>query len=136
MLKIDSNKTKISWWDIDDLVKELCDKIIKDFPNIDSICGVPRGGLIPAVLISHRLSLPYTDIVGRNTLVVDDICDSGITLKESPGVYHAVLHHKPHTSCFTPDLYAELHEGDDWLIYPWEMDDSTPMQDYLNIKTK
>jgi len=124
MLKIDDNKIKISWWDVDDLVKGLCDKIIKDLP----------GGLIPAVLISHRLSLPYTDMVGRNTLVIDDICDSGITLKESPGAYHAVLHHKPHTSCFTPDLYAELHEGDDWLIYPWEMDDSISMQDYLNNK--
>ena len=70
MLKIDSNKTKISWWDVDDLVKELCDKIIKDFPNIDSICGIPRGGLIPAVLISHRLSLPYTTNVFLPTISV------------------------------------------------------------------
>ena len=28
--------------------------------NIDSIHGIARGGLIPAVLISHKLGLPWT----------------------------------------------------------------------------
>jgi hypothetical protein len=41
-----------------------------------------------------------------------------------------VLHHKPHTSCFTPTIYANLHKGDEWIIYPWERDDSKPIQDY------
>ena len=136
MLKIGDNKIKISWWDLDDITDELCKGILEKTPLIDSVMGIPRGGLIPATLISHKLSLPYVNVIGKNTLVVDDICDSGVTLKNSPGVYHAVLHYKPHTSCFIPDVYARLHEGDEWLIYPWEEFDSPAMQDYLNTKTK
>ena len=63
-------------------------------------------------------------------LIVDDICDSGKTLQEYKEYTTAVLHHKPHTSCFTPTIYANLHEGDEWVIYPWERDDSKSIQDY------
>jgi len=28
-------------------------------------------------------------------------------------------------------LWAELHERDEWVIYPWETKDSLPIQDYL-----
>ena len=45
--------------------------------------------------------------VGKNTLVVDDICDTGVTLEKGPGVYTAVLHYKPHTSCFQPTIWSE-----------------------------
>ena len=129
-LKTD-NKIYLSWDDVDDLVNELCEKIPSNLPLIDSVHGIPRGGLIPAVLISHKLGLPYVNAVGPNTLVVDDICDSGYTLDTGPGVYTAVLHYKPHTSCFIPQLWAKLHEGDEWVIYPWETKDSDPIQDYL-----
>jgi uncharacterized protein len=125
------NKIILSWIDTTELVDILCEKIKFDLPNIDSVHGIPRGGLIPAVLISHKLGLPYVNAVGPNTLVVDDICDSGVTLENSPGVYTAVLHYKPHTSCFTPQLWAKLHEGDEWIIYPWETKNSDPIQDYL-----
>ena len=129
-LKTD-NKIYLSWDDVDDLVNELCEKIPSNLPLIDSVHGIPRGGLIPAVLISHKLGLPYVNAVGPNTLVVDDICDSGYTLDTGPGVYTAVLHYKPHTSCFIPQLWAKLHEGDEWVIYPWETKDSESIQDYL-----
>ena len=129
-LKTD-NKIYLSWDDVDDLVNDLCDKIRFDQPNIDSVHGIARGGLIPAVLISHKLGLPYVQAVGKNTLVVDDICDTGVTLEKGPGVYTAVLHYKPHTSCFQPTMWSEIHEGDEWLIYPWETKDSLPIQDYL-----
>mgnify|MGYP003646502964 CR=1 FL=1 len=129
-LKTD-NKIYLSWDDVDDLVNELCEKIPFNLPLIDSVHGIPRGGLIPAVLISHKLGLPYVNAVGPNTLVIDDIADTGVTLNESPGVYTAVLHYKPHTSCFIPILWAKLHEGDEWVIYPWETKDSDPIQDYL-----
>ena len=129
-LKAD-NKIYLSWDDVDDLVNELCEKIPFNLPLIDSVHGIPRGGLIPAVLISHKLGLPYVNAVGPNTLVIDDICDSGYTLDTGPGVYTAVLHYKPHTSCFIPQLWAKLHEGDEWIIYPWETKDSESIQDYL-----
>jgi hypothetical protein len=125
------NKIILSWIDTNELVDILCEKIKFDLPNIDSVHGIPRGGLIPAVLISHKLGLPYVSAVGPNTLVVDDICDSGVTLDKGPGVYTAVLHYKPHTSCFKPTIWSETHEGDEWVIYPWETKDSDPIQDYL-----
>ena len=77
------------------------------------------------------MGLPYVDVVGPNTLVIDDIADSGATLEKAPGVYTAVLHYKPHTSSFKPTIWAEEHKGDEWLIYPFERTDSKPMQDYL-----
>jgi uncharacterized protein len=125
------NKIILSWIDTNELVDILCEKIKFDLPNIDSVHGIPRGGLIPAVLISHKLGLPYVSAVGPNTLVVDDICDSGVTLDKGPGVYTAVLHYKPHTSCFKPNIWSEIHEGNEWVIYPWETKDSDPIQDYL-----
>jgi uncharacterized protein len=64
-----------------DLVDNLCEKIITELPNIDSVFGLKRGGLIPAVMVSHKLGLPWSDVMLPNTLVIDDICDTGETLK-------------------------------------------------------
>ena len=129
-----NQKMHLSWDDVNTLVDNLCKQIPFELPNIDSVHGILRGGLIPAVLISHKLDLPYVNAVGPNTLVVDDIADTGVTLDKGPGVYTAVLHYKPHTSCFKPSIYSELHEGDEWIIYPWETKDSDPIQDYLKSK--
>jgi hypoxanthine phosphoribosyltransferase len=126
-----NNKIYLGWDDINDLVNTLCEKIITEQPNIDSVFGLKRGGLIPAVMVSHKLGLPWSDVMLPNTLVVDDICDSGVTLKNTIGCYTAVLHYKPHTSCYKPNIYAQIHEGDEWIIYPWEKRDSEPIQDYL-----
>jgi len=133
MLKIE-NKIHLSWDDVDKLVDILCEKIITELPNIDSVFGLKRGGLIPAVMVSHKLGLPWSDVMLPNTLVIDDICDSGFTLKNTVGCYTAVLHHKPHTACYTPNIHAKIHEGDEWLKYPWEMDNSKTIQDYLITK--
>jgi len=130
MLK-SNNKIYLSWDDIDELVNILCEKIITELPNIDSIHGVKRGGLIPAVLISHKLNLPWSDVMYPNTLVVDDIADTGFTLKNIVGCYTATLHYKPHTSGFQPNIYAKAHNGDEYIYYPWEQDDSEPIADYL-----
>jgi hypoxanthine phosphoribosyltransferase len=130
MLKID-NKIYLSWDDVNDLIDTLCEKIITEQPNIDSVFGLKRGGLIPAVMVSHKLGLPWSDVMLPNTLVIDDICDTGVTLKNTIGVYTAVLHHKPHTSCYKPNIYAQIHKGDEFIYYPWERKDAEPIQDYL-----
>ena len=135
-LKIGDNKIKLSWDDLETLVDKLCEKIPFETPTVDSVTGIARGGLIPAVMVSHKTGLPYVDVVGPNTLVIDDIADSGATLEKSPGVYTAVLHYKPHTSSFKPTIWAEEHNSDEWLIYPFERSDSKPMQDYLGEVVK
>ena len=129
MLKVD-NKIYLSWDDLEDLVDKLCEKIITELPNIDLVHGIPRGGLIPAVMVSHKLGLPFVKAILPNTLVIDDIADSGVTLKNIVGCYTAVLHYKPHTSCVKPNIYAKKHDGDEWIIYPFERKDSNPIQDY------
>ena len=126
-----AKKIYLEWSEIHECVKILCKGLFLDYPNIDSVMGLPRGGLIPAVMISHELGLPYVIHPGKNTLVVDDICDSGVTLKKSPGQFTAVLYHKPHTSIFTPDIWAREHKGHEWLIYPWESSSAEPIQGYL-----
>ena len=131
MLKFDENKIAVSWWDMSDLIKDLAKKIPFEVPLADSIYGVPRGGLIPAVMLSHALNYPLVDTIGKNTLVVDDMSDSGVTLSKMPGQFTAVLYHKPHTSCFTPNVWSKLHEGDEWLVFPWEKFDAPAIQNYL-----
>lgn len=127
-LKI-GNKMYLSWDDINVLVEDLCNTIATSGAEIKSIAGIKRGGLIPAVMISHKLNIPYVDRINKDTLVVDDICDTGETLKKSIAMYTATLHYKP-TAGFTPDFYAK-EVGSDWIVYPWERKDSDAVQDYL-----
>ena len=129
MLKI-GNKIILNWENVGSLVHKICATILKDYPNIDSIHGIKRGGLIPSVMISHQLGLPWTYEILPNTLVVDDICDSGETLHNYAGVYTAVLYYKPHTSIFKPNICGKTHNGDEWIIFPWESEKAKPIQDY------
>ena len=125
------HKVTLDWGEIERLIEILCENIVTKIPTIDSVLGIPRGGLIPAVLISHRLELPLVTLPEPHTLVVDDIADSGKTLSNTPGIYTGVLHYKPHTSKFKPDLFAVEYKGDDFLVYPWEHKDAEPIADYL-----
>ncbi|MFQ6053044.1 MAG: phosphoribosyltransferase, partial [Candidatus Bathyarchaeia archaeon] len=66
------------------------------------------------------------DVPGLRALVVDDVSDTGESLKVArrhvlsrgaSEVRVATLHVKP-WSRFRPDFYAE--EVDAWIVYPWE----------------
>ena len=80
------NKHYVDWEEINALVFRLFHKIITNSSlfndlEIENIYGLPRGGLIPAVMLSHQLGIPMAKgDIGPNTLIVDDICDSGETL--------------------------------------------------------
>ncbi len=136
------NKSFLSWNDIEVLVKKLCDKILISNLEIKDIWGLPRGGLIPAVMVSHNLNIPITkSTISPTTLIIDDICDSGVTFDKYYNYYQkeyafpfnlktACLHYKPHTSEFQPTLWANQWSSNDWIIYPWERKDSNSIQDY------
>ena len=123
-------KVNLTWDQVDTLVTILKNKVLDKLPEIDSVTGIARGGLIPAVMLSHKLGVPYTGSVGPNTLVVDDICDSGKTIKDAPGVYTGTLHYKA-SAIAKPSVYATLLLNESqWIVYPWETDDSKMVQDY------
>ena len=128
------SKTYLSWDDINKLVDQLTNKITTQHPQIDSIAGLPRGGLIPAVMLSHRLALPLVEVenISKNTLIVDDICDSGKTLKQfqfEENIYTAVIHYKK-SAIYKPNFYWDYADENKWIVYPWERKDSKTIPDY------
>ena len=47
----------VSWQDIDEMVGTLYQKL-KD-ENIDKVVGISRGGLIPGIMLSHKLNAGF-----------------------------------------------------------------------------
>lgn len=120
---------KISWQDINSLVDILAEDL-KDFEYIKNVFGVPRGGFIPAVMLSHKLNLPMIwdkNEIEELTLVVDDLVDTGGTmarLNKEKKFISAVLYKKPDTK-FDPQFVAEHLTDNNWLLFPWETEDTS-----------
>lgn len=153
----------LTWMDVQRLSEDLADQIAESGFTPDIIVAVGRGGFDPARILSDELNIRNlaslqviyyagvnersdepqvkyplnADISGLNVLVVDDVADSGNSLRVvkkyveglSPReVRMATLHYKPWSS-FKPDYYAE--SLDKWIIYPWE-----PRESIEDIKEK
>lgn len=135
-------KRYVTWEQFEDQVNQLAKKI----KNVDYVVGVPRGGLILAVIMSHRLGIKHMtidhlekleqfnlNIDNKSILIVDDISDSGQTLKhyKKQGYTTATLDVR-NTTITKPDYYCNWLETPDWIVYPWEEKDSKTIQDYLD----
>ncbi len=142
-----------SWSYIFDKSVELAEKIRKESKQpFESIIGVSRGGLALTRLMSDLLDIQdvmitrceyYSDlgarrkhpvitqkiqgeIKGRRVLLVDDVADTGESLKEikrylrslkPKSLALATLYIKP-WSTLTPDFF--VGRTDAWIIFPWE----------------
>jgi hypoxanthine phosphoribosyltransferase len=119
---------------------DIASEWVKKMP-IRHVTGLPRGGLIPAVMISHRCNLKFIDNeaakllptrMRRQVLVVDDIADSGETLLDLHDYDFLTLTLAYRfDSKYVPDKYCDFIEDKAWLVFPWESKDSDPVQDYL-----
>ncbi|NOQ45449.1 MAG: phosphoribosyltransferase [Desulfobulbaceae bacterium] len=143
----------ISWGEVYRL-SALLSRQVKDAGYLpDVVVAIARGGYVPARLvcdfldiynltdmrISHytagsskeetaRLSSPLCmEIKGLKVLIVDDITDTGDTVKVAlqhlrefgpAEVKVAVLQHKKQ-STLKPDFYAKTLVKWRWIIYPW-----------------
>lgn len=131
------NKRFISWRDVDDAIERLAINITNSKIEIAAVGGLPRGGLIPAVMLSHKMSIPFVSQanikqINGNILVVDDICDSGKTLKRfkfEENVYTATIHYKTSAE-YEPHFWYKLAQLNEWIVYPWEREDSKTIADY------
>jgi len=137
-------KIYLSWKYIDNAIIDLEEKLSD--VHIDFIIGIPRGGLIPAVMLSHRLNKPLhltpnTKTIGT-LLVVDDIIDSGYTIKNHisylltnfPSISKIITASINITSktTFIPDFYHEKFT-DRWIVFPFETEETSKI-DYLENK--
>lgn len=142
-----------TWTQIYNMLLNLAEKIRKDRFEPDIIVGVSRGGWPPARVLSDLLGNPNlanvraefylgvaetkeepvltqpvsVEVVGKRVLVVDEIADSGKSLKlvkehtiekGAKEVRIATVYYKP-WSIVKPDYYEK--ETSCWVVFPWEI---------------
>ena len=122
-------KVYITWKAVENFV-DLVDKTVREkYPNVTGVYGIPRGGLILAVMLSHKLSVPLLMSPTEGCLIVDDICDSGESLlhyvknsssPDKPKYITATIAYKDNRLGIKPDIYSRV-KGEDWICFPWEI---------------
>jgi len=128
-LSLKKDYAHIDWIVIEYLVSILVEKIKQSDIKYDMLVGINRGGLIPAVMLSHKLELPMITMTpddvlpkGLRHLIVDEIYDTGNTITKikanNPTADFAVLYHN--TELPPLKFYGLKAPLDKWLIFPWE----------------
>ncbi len=156
----DSRKYVAPRWDkIYEMLIDLALRIRESGFKADLIVGVSRGGWAPGRVLSDLLENPHTvnikiefytgigktartpiitqpiseEISGKKVLVVDDVADTGESLrvaldhvlsKGAESVRTVTIYYKPH-STFKPDFFAD--STSDWIIFPWERLEATKL---------
>lgn len=94
--------------------------------KVSGVYGIPRGGLVLAVMISHRLNVPLLLAPAPDCIVVDDIVDSGRTLLHYTtndtqfNKYYLTTMYCCDRSIVKPDFYM-YDKKDKWIRFPWEV---------------
>ncbi len=85
------------------------------------VYGIPRGGMVLAILYSHKTGIPLLLAPHKDCLIIDDIADTGETLLHySKKGYTIATMYYHQQSKVKPDYYYE-EKGDKWIVYPWEI---------------
>jgi hypoxanthine phosphoribosyltransferase len=150
-----SKKYYYSWKEcLIDIQKIARQVSLSDFKP-DVIVGVSRGGLVPAVALSHWFKLPMVPIrtslrdfpawetytpekKHKNVLIVDDVCDGGETfhkindeIKEFCDLAKFASLSWNNECNFTPHVFARevaKDSGNLWIHFPWEFENT---QEYI-----
>jgi len=107
-----------TWSEFDKSVEQIANKC--RFKEFSGIYGVPRGGLCLAVALSHKLKIGLISEPKKNSLIVDDVYETGITLntlKDIDGATFFVLFSKVKATWWNTVFISEKSE---WIVFPWE----------------
>ena len=107
-----------SWSEFDKSVEHIANKC--KLLEFSGIYGVPRGGLCLAVALSHKLKINLISEPIKNSLIVDDIYETGITLntfKDIEGAMFFVLFSKIKPTWWNT---VNISKKSEWIIFPWE----------------
>ena len=137
-----TDKMYVGWQEMHMLCILLATRISER--NYKKIVGISRGGLVPGVILSQALDVPFEPLQWQtrdgnkkdtlsvalkatgnpeDILFVDDICDSGLTIKEIRNIFPesqwAVLYSKKGNMGI--DFTGErLYNNKQWIVFPWE----------------
>ena len=107
-----------SWNEFDKAVEHIFNKC--KFLDFSGIYGVPRGGLCLAVALSHKLKINLISEPKKNSLIIDDVYETGITLntfKDIEGAMFFVLFSKSKPTWWNTVFISKKSE---WIVFPWE----------------
>ena len=107
-----------TWSEFDESVEEIADKC--RFKDFSGIYGVPRGGLCLAVALSHKLKIELISEPLKNSLIVDDVYETGLTLtslKDIEGAVFFVLFSKIKPTWWNTVFISKKSQ---WIVFPWE----------------
>mgnify|MGYP001493967247 CR=1 FL=1 len=107
-----------TWSEFDKSVEHITNKC--KFLEFSGVYGIPRGGLCLAVALSHKLKINLISEPRKNSLIVDDVYETGITLntfKDIEGAMFFVL-----ISKMKPTWWNTVHmsKKKEWIVFPWE----------------
>lgn len=121
---------ELTWQDVQWEVQRLADRWAD--VAISSVYGIPQGGVAPALLIAQALSVSIVDKPHHDTLILDDLIDSGRTMQPYADLgYHVdALYRKPHSPA---DIAPQAALVDDWLSFPWEKENGTPTDGIVRL---
>ena len=111
------------------------------------IVAITRGGLVPAAIVSRELEVRLVDTIcvssydhqaqgdltilktiegdGENTLIVDDLVDTGKTAKVVrdmlPKAHLATVYAKPAGRPLVDTFVTEVSQ-DTWIHFPWDLE--------------
>lgn len=115
----------VTWKDVDEFIDSVVEQLNDE--ALTGVYGLPRGGLVFAVMLSHRLNVPLLAAPANNCLIVDDICDSGESLlhyvNDASGDkskhYVTVTMYMKSNELVEPDIWLKT-KSDKWVVFPWE----------------
>lgn len=123
------NYLHVSWADVSSFLDHVEDyfELLGERPT--GVYGIPRGGLVLAVMISHRLNIPLLLAPCSHALVVDDICDTGESLSHyvlntsessDSRIWTTTMYCKPNSAKIEPIIVYDKIDSDKWVVFPWE----------------
>tara|TARA_B100000886_G_scaffold300187_1_gene229073 strand:+ start:116 stop:511 length:396 start_codon:yes stop_codon:yes gene_type:complete len=107
-----------TWSEFDKSVEQIANEC--KFLEFSGVFGVPRGGLCLAVALSHKLKINLISEPIKNSLIVDDIYETGITLntfKNIEGAMFFVLVSKIKPTWWNT---VNISKEKEWIVFPWE----------------
>ena len=120
-----------TWGEFDKSVEQIADKC--KFKDFSGIYGVPRGGLCLAVALSHKLKIELISEPLKNSLIVDAVYETGLTLtnfKDIEGAVYFVLFSKIKPTWWNTVFISKKNQ---WIVFPWEntLNSKSDREDYI-----